>query len=133
MGSSRVVEAVNNTLVLAVLASFLVLVSSQLQSGIDISQLGLNSLYQQDLQDLGKALPVMFVALVYHNVVPSICSSLSFEKKQISLALIVGTLIPLFMFVLWIGVALSSGQANMFVRSHSPGEKIIVYNAKFIS
>ena len=103
-GSRALVENVNNFLVLVVLASFGGLVSLQIP-GLQPSQL----LHPQDYGAVLPAVPVMFVALVYHNIVPTICSALKYDRMKITIALTAGTFIPLLMFVVWIGVSLGSG------------------------
>lgn len=102
-GSNILIEGVNNFFVLLVLASFSVLVSSRL-GGLSLSHL----LETQDFQSVLPAVPVMFVALVYHNIVPSICSALAYDREKITTALAAGTFIPLVMFIVWIGVSLGS-------------------------
>ena len=102
-GSQSLVESVNNFLVLVVLTSFGGLVSLQIP-GLQIAQL----LHPQDYSAVLPAVPVMFVALVYHNIVPTICSALKYDRKKITIALTAGTFIPLVMFIVWIGVSLGS-------------------------
>eukprot|EP01036_Dinobryon_divergens_P032938 gene32938-42625_t len=94
---------VNNFLVLVVLASFGGLVSLQIP-GLQPSQL----LHPQDYGAVLPAVPVMFVALVYHNIVPTICSALKYDRMKITIALTAGTFIPLLMFVVNIGSISSS-------------------------
>ena len=91
------VEGVNNLFVLAVLLSFFGLVGAGLSS-IDLTNL---NLIHQDYQQLLPALPVILVALVYHNIVPTICSQLKYTRKDIIISVAIGSLIPLIMFVLW--------------------------------
>ena len=102
-GSQSLVESVNNFLVLVVLTSFGGLVSLQIP-GLQIAQL----FHPQDYSAVLPAVPVMFVALVYHNIVPTICSALKYDRKKITIALTAGTFIPLVMFIVWIGVSLGS-------------------------
>mmetsp|Transcript_34126 Transcript_34126/g.49579 ORF Transcript_34126/g.49579 Transcript_34126/m.49579 type:complete len:359 (-) Transcript_34126:53-1129(-) len=102
-GSTRLIENVNNGFVAVVLASFASLVLAQF-NGIHLETLLNTSNWSAVLP----AIPVMFVALVYHNIVPSICSSLQYNKAKIATTLTVGTLIPLIMFVVWIGVSLGN-------------------------
>ena len=91
------VEGVNNLFVLAVLLSFFGLVGAGLSS-MDLTNL---NLIHQDYQQLLPALPVILVALVYHNIVPTICSQLKYTRKDIIISVAIGSLIPLIMFVLW--------------------------------
>ena len=102
-GSSKVIENVNNSFVAVVLASFVALVLTKVR-GIHLEAL----LHTNSWSAVLPAIPVMFVALVYHNIVPSICSTLQYDKAKITTTLTVGTLIPLIMFVVWIGVSLGN-------------------------
>lgn len=64
-------------------------------------------LQQQDWsQELG-ALPVVFLALVYHDLVPVICKSLNWNKTKIRTAIVCGSCVPLCMFLAWDAVALA--------------------------
>ena len=73
-GSSKIVESVNNALVAVVFASFISLATIGLPS-VDVA-----NLLHQDSTVVLRAVPVMIVALVYHNVVPTICTQLSYHK-----------------------------------------------------
>jgi tyrosine-specific transport protein len=53
------------------------------------------------------ALPILFLSLVYHDLVPLICSMLGGHRGTIRSALVLGSLIPLGMFLSWEAVALS--------------------------
>ena len=50
--------------------------------------------------------PVVFLALVYHDLLPVICSYLAGDMKKINRAIVVGSGIPLLMFLSWDAVAL---------------------------
>ena len=50
----------------------------------------------------------MFVAFVYHNVVPVVTTRLRSDRVQIRQAILLGSLIPLVMFLLWNAVILGS-------------------------
>jgi tyrosine-specific transport protein len=48
-----------------------------------------------------ETVPTIFVALVYHNVVPVVCAQLQYNIQKIRIAIVVGSFIPLVMFVTW--------------------------------
>ena len=50
------------------------------------------------------ALPVIMTSFAYHNVIPLTCQGLSWQPKIVYRALLWGTLIPLFIGLIWIGV-----------------------------
>lgn len=64
-------------------------------------------LQQQDWTQEWGALPVVFLALVYHDLVPVLCKFLGWNKKKIRTALVCGSLVPLSLFVAWDAVALA--------------------------
>lgn len=59
------------------------------------------------LHALGPAIPIMFLSLVYHDLIPLICSYLGGDRRKIRQALVLGSLVPLCMFISWEGVSLS--------------------------
>jgi tyrosine-specific transport protein len=59
------------------------------------------------LHALGPAIPIMFLSLVYHDLIPLICSYLGGDRTKIRKALVFGSLVPLVMFVSWEGVSLA--------------------------
>jgi len=95
LGSEPIIAAVNNVFVVVVVAAFAGLVALGLPS-VDLS-----NLVRQDFSAVIKTVPVMFVALVYHNVVPVVCAQLKYNVKQIRVAITAGSLIPLAMFITW--------------------------------
>jgi tyrosine-specific transport protein len=105
-GSSTLIEQTNNFFVIIVLVSFAALVS------IGLPLVNTNNLLTGDLSSLGATIPVMFVALVYHNIVPSICSLLKYDKKSIQKVIVFGSFIPLLMFLTWNFVILGIGNSG---------------------
>lgn len=64
-------------------------------------------LMQQDWSQGYGALPVIFLALVYHDLVPVLCKMLGWNKTKIRTALVCGSFIPLALFLAWDAVALA--------------------------
>jgi tyrosine-specific transport protein len=56
------------------------------------------------------AFPILFLSLVYQNVVPSVVNQLEGDRKKITTAIVGGTFVPLLMFLAWNSVILG----NMF-------------------
>ena len=102
---SSLVEKVNNVLVLAVLASFLGIVGIGAGSA-DFSAL-VNPINQHPEQVVN-ALPILFLSLVFQNVVPTVVNQLEGDRKKISTAIVGGTAVPLLMFLAWNGVILGN-------------------------
>ena len=70
---------------------------------------------------LSPAVPIIFLSLVYHDLVPLICSYLGGDRKMIRSALILGSLVPLVMFLSWEAVALSLVPSGLVVGVNSVG------------
>ena len=47
------------------------------------------------------AFPILFLSLVYHNIVPTLVTQLECDRTKITKAIIGGTTIPLIMFISW--------------------------------
>ena len=67
------------------------------------------------------ALPIMVTAFHFHNLIPSLCRSLDFDKKAIRKAMFTGTVIGLVMNVLWTFVVIGALPLN------SDGKSCIYY------
>jgi tyrosine-specific transport protein len=85
----------NNLFVILVLLSFSGLIF------IGLPLVNTENLLYQDYNSILKTVPIMLVALVYHNIVPVICSQLNYSKNDIKIAITAGSLIPLVMFLVW--------------------------------
>lgn len=101
-GTARQVEAVNNVFVACVAVGFAALVS------IVAPLAKADRLVSGDWSSVVGAVPVMLVALVFHNVVPAVCQQLNYNRRAVTTAVLGGSAIPLLMFVLWNGLILAS-------------------------
>jgi len=54
------------------------------------------------------ALPIIFLSLVYHNVVPTVVNQLEGDRSKITKAIIYGTSVPTLMFLAWNAVVLGN-------------------------
>ncbi|BAZ11156.1 aromatic amino acid permease [Calothrix sp. NIES-4071] len=101
-GRPKLIEKLNNALVFAVIASFagLLLLASR--------QVHLSQFIFQDWTQLTAAIPVMLVALFYHNVIPVIAIQLEGDARKVKQSIFFGSLIPLIMFIAWNAVILGS-------------------------
>eukprot|EP00210_Caulerpa_lentillifera_P002500 g2397.t1 len=101
-GSDETVDLTNRVLTGALLFLFgvLLLVGSQ---SADFNTL----LSSQNWSEEWSALPVVFLALVYHDLVPVLCKYLNWNKSKIRTALVCGSFIPFSLFVAWDAVALA--------------------------
>ncbi|OUC14325.1 MAG: tyrosine transporter [Alkalinema sp. CACIAM 70d] len=101
-GRSQLVERVNNGLVAIVVLSFLGLLI------LAIGQVQIEQVVFQDWTALPPAISVMLVALFFHNVIPVITTQLEGDAQKIKRAIVLGSGIPLLMFLLWNAVILCS-------------------------
>ena len=54
----------------------------------------------------GTCLPVMFLGLVYHDLIPVVCQLLGYNRRKVTTSLLVGSTLPLLMFLAWEAVCL---------------------------
>jgi tyrosine-specific transport protein len=99
------VEKVNNGLVLGVFVTFLGMVACGVPS-MNVPEL-LNPIHSHPENVLGAA-PILFLSLVYHNIVPTIVTQLEGDREKIVKAIVLGTLGPLLMFIMWNGIILGN-------------------------
>ncbi|XP_057515526.1 uncharacterized protein LOC130797061 [Amaranthus tricolor] len=113
-GSQRFIGAVNGLLVLGIVTSFtaLVVVASE--------NLHLDALLKANFEAVPSSIPVIALAFVYHNVVPVLCTNLEGDMSKVRTAVVVGTAIPLALFLVWNGVILGT-----FPNLDSDVEKIV--------
>ncbi|RCJ17325.1 tyrosine transporter [Nostoc minutum NIES-26] len=102
LGREKFVEKLNSAFVAIVIASFLGLLL------LGVGQVKSVQLSFQDWSALGGAASVMFVALFYHNVVPVVVTQLEGDRRKIRQSIVIGSLIPLIMFLAWNAVVLGS-------------------------
>eukprot|EP00435_Cladocopium_sp_Y103_P024509 s748_g6.t1 len=93
----------NNIFATIVVASFFALVALVIPAG-DLGQLFSASNWSQATDTI----PTLLLSLVYHNVVPTVCAQLEGDRNKITKAVVVGSLIPFLMFVIWNGAVLAA-------------------------
>mmetsp|Transcript_29749 Transcript_29749/g.60803 ORF Transcript_29749/g.60803 Transcript_29749/m.60803 type:complete len:575 (-) Transcript_29749:100-1824(-) len=103
--TTKTVNNVNNLLVAGVAAAFLGIMGT----GAGSADFGaLVSLENQHPEEVVNALPILFLSLVYHNVVPTIVTQLEGDKSKITKAIVGGTAVPLLMLLAWNAVVLGN-------------------------
>jgi tyrosine-specific transport protein len=107
LGRERFIQKLNSAFVAIVIAAFfgLLLIGS--------SQVKTTQFLFQDWTALGSAISVMFVALFYHNIIPVVVTQLEGDVAKIRQSLIIGSVIPLIMFLAWNAVILGSVSPDM--------------------
>lgn len=107
LGQQRFVEQLNSAFVAIVLLSFAGLLF------FGIAQVNPAQFLSQDWQALSPAVSVMFVALFYHNIIPVVTTQLEGDVGKIRRSIVIGSVIPLVMFLVWNAVILASVQPEM--------------------
>ena len=100
--SQQFIGRLNSALLTAVLISFIGLLA------LTVPQVHAEQWANQHWNLVSTAIPVMFVAFVYHNVVPVITTQLEGDRVKVRQSILVGSLIPLILFLLWNAVILGS-------------------------
>jgi tyrosine-specific transport protein len=99
------VEKFNNVLVLALAASFVGIIGYGAQTADFGSLIDLSN---QHPEQVANAFPIIFLSLVYQNVVPTVVNKLEGDRSKITTAIISGTSIPTIMFLAWNAVILGN-------------------------
>lgn len=105
--SPSLVEKANNLFVLVLGVSFLGIVgigatTADFASLIDLSN--------QHPEKVAGAFPIIFLSLVYQNIVPTVVNQLEGDRSKITKAIIAGTTLPALMFIAWNAVVLANVQ-----------------------
>lgn len=99
------IESINNVLVLGVAATFLGIMAIGAGTA-DFS--ALIDPVNQHPENVVNCFPILFLALVHQNVVPTVVTQLEGDRSKIAKAVVGGTTIPLLMFLAWNAVVLGN-------------------------
>ncbi|XP_062082472.1 uncharacterized protein LOC133788863 isoform X2 [Humulus lupulus] len=102
LGSQRFIGAVNGVLVLGIIVSFGALVA------VASGDLQWDALLKANFQAVPMSIPIIVLSFVYQNVVPVLCTDLEGNLSKIRTAIILGTTIPLVLFLVWNAVILGT-------------------------
>ncbi|WP_414526659.1 amino acid permease [Nodularia chucula] len=102
LGRQKFIEKLNSVFVAIVITSFVGLLF------LGGGQVQTVQLLTHNWTALGSAVSVMLVALFFHNVVPVVVTQLEGDIPKIRQSIIIGSLIPLIMFLTWNAVILGS-------------------------
>lgn len=101
-GGTGALEKTNRNLTGAMLVLFAAVVGW----GFDNVPWELSPLSHADTSDVAPILPIMFLSLVYHDLIPVVCHYLGFKRGRILLAVLLGSVVPLGMFLAFEAVCL---------------------------
>lgn len=68
------------------------------------------------------AIPVLFSAFGYHNVIPSLCTYLGQDRRVLTFSILLGTLIPLMMYLLWQWLIIGSIPQEIILEAKALGK-----------
>jgi tyrosine-specific transport protein len=105
--SPSVVEKVNNVFVGVLAVSFLGIIGLGAESADFGSLLDLSN---QHPEKVASAFPIIFLSLVYQNIVPTVVNQLEGDRRKITKAIVGGTTVPTLMFLAWNAVVLGNVQ-----------------------
>ncbi|KAL3916630.1 MAG: hypothetical protein SGILL_005090, partial [Bacillariaceae sp.] len=99
------VEKANNAFVLILSTAFLGIVGLGASTADFGSLVDLSNQHPENVLD---AFPIIFLSLVYHNIVPTVVNQLEGDRDKITKAIIGGTTFPTLMFLAWNAVVLGN-------------------------
>ena len=103
----RIMSRINNVLVMGVFLSMASIVFTGV-STINADALLRIDLSYQDPRNVVSSLPIIFLAFVYHNIVPLVVKELQYNARSIQTAIVLGTTLPCLMFVTWNAIVLGN-------------------------
>jgi amino acid permease len=122
-GSDLVVKS-NKVVFTIKLISFIVAVLV----GLRFLTPNLGQLVSEEARYLPKGLPIFFAALWFHFMIPVVAKINGYERKRCNLVFLVGILIPIALYILWIAIMLSliprDGVGNTFFSLLSHNESV---------
>ncbi|KAL6340696.1 hypothetical protein AAG906_014386 [Vitis piasezkii] len=101
-GSQRFIGAINGVLVFGIIISFAALVAAT--SG----DLQWDALLKANFEAVPLSIPIIALSFVYQNVVPVLCTNLEGNLSKVRTSIVLGTAIPLVLFLVWNAVILGS-------------------------
>lgn len=119
-GNKKWLDSANDVLVGVVVLTFVGLV------GLAAPRANPAALLQADWGATLSSIPVMFVALVFHNIVPVISYRLKGDVDKIRTSVVVGSGIPLLMFLAWNAVVLGNIDSSVLTSSSSSSSSVPV-------
>lgn len=102
-GGNRAADSINQALTSVLLLLFGCILAAGLGQGNAVAAVSGGNV---DWSAIEPAIPIVFLALVYHDLVPVICTYLRNDRDQVKTAIVFGSIIPLAMFLSWEAVAL---------------------------
>ncbi len=115
---AKTIDRVNLILSIAMIGTYVMLVTT------GSSEVVAEKLISAHWSKLWLALPILFSAFGYHNVVPSLCTYLERDRKSLKLSVFCGTGIALLVFVVWQWLTLGSLSPQAIEQALSQGQPV---------
>jgi len=106
LASPSVVEKINNLLVVGVVGTFFGIIGCLGAGSADFG--ALVAMENQHAELVVNAFPILFLSMVFQNIVPTVVTQLEADRRKITEALILGTGMPLIMFLAWNAIILGN-------------------------
>lgn len=97
---TNVVDHLNRLLMLGLILAYIVLIV------IGIFNINFELLKYSNFSMLLTAFPIVFTSFGYHIIIPTLTTYLDHDSRQLKLSILIGSLIPLIIYVLWQVIAL---------------------------
>jgi tyrosine-specific transport protein len=114
----KAIDRVNLILSIAMFTAFALLISN------GSTEVAMTKLSQGSFSKLWFALPVLFSAFGYHNVVPSLCTYLNRDRKSLRLSLFLGTALALIVYLIWQWLILGSLSQEVINETLASGKPV---------
>ncbi len=115
---AKAIDRVNLSLTIAMIIAYVTLLSS------GSSEVSSNLLARANWPGFYLALPILFGAFGYHNVIPSVCTYLNRERKSIRLSIVCGTTLALVVYLLWQWLIIGSVPQEMIIKTLEAGQPV---------
>ena len=97
---TKMVDHFNRYLMLALIVTYLVMVV------VGLPHVNMQYLSYSDFSKAGIAIPTMIISFGFHNLIPSLTTYLKHDKRALRLAIIIGSLIPLVIYMVFEAIIL---------------------------
>jgi len=102
LGREKLIQKLNNAFVLIVILSFLGLVL------LGVGQIKSSYFLFQNWNAASSAISIIFVAMFLQNIVPTVVHQLEGDIQKIRLSIVLGSIVPLGMYLTWNAIILGS-------------------------
>lgn len=115
---TKAIDRVNLILSIAMISTYVGLVAT------GSSEVVISKLIEAKWSKICIALPVMFSAFGYHNVVPSLCTYLDRNRNSLKLSILCGTTAALIVYLVWQWLILGSLPQEVIQKALAQGQPV---------